>query len=232
MPLTLAPSLTDQVYDAVLDEIAEGRLAPGTHIVQEQLALRLGVSRQPVQQAMARLRADGLLEELGRRGLFVAPLDPARMLQHYGVRAALDGYAARIAARRLGADPALAAAARHEGQAILAAADAAVATGAIAEQIRLDSALHAAIYAWSGNPMIATTAEPHWRFLRRAMGNVLRQAEPPRTIWRQHAGILAAILAADAAQAERLALAHVEQAAERLAAALAGQHDRTEAVPA
>ncbi len=55
MVLQTAPSLTEQVYDAIVDEISDGRLAPGMHLVQEQLARRLGVSRQPVQQAMARL---------------------------------------------------------------------------------------------------------------------------------------------------------------------------------
>jgi DNA-binding GntR family transcriptional regulator len=221
MSLRLAPSLTDQVYDAVVDEISDGRLAAGTHIVQEQLAARLGVSRQPVQQAMARLRADGMVEELGKRGLFVARLDPGRMLQHYGVRAALDGYAARIAAGRAQAEPRFAAAFKRAAGEVLKAGAAAVADYAIAEQIRLDAALHALIYDHTGNPMIAAAAEPHWRFLRRAMGDVLRQAERPAEIWRQHRAIIAAIVAGDPPEAERLALAHVERAAERLARAIA-----------
>ncbi len=94
------PSLTDQVYNAIVDEICDGRVEPGTHFVQARLAERYGISRQPIQQAMARLKADGMVEELGRRGLFVAPLDPVRMRDHYGVRAALDGWPARTAAQR------------------------------------------------------------------------------------------------------------------------------------
>jgi DNA-binding GntR family transcriptional regulator len=221
MAFQTAPNLTDQVYDAIVDEISDGRLAPGMHLVQEQLARRLGVSRQPVQQAMARLKADGMVEELGKRGQFVAPLDAERMRQHYGVRAALDAYAARLAAGRAGADRAFAATLKRDGEALMQAGAAAIASGSVAEQIRLDSALHALIYARTGNPMIASTAEPHWRFLRRAMGNVLRQAAPAAEIWRQHGDILAAIVAGDAAEAERRALAHVEQAAERLTRALA-----------
>ena len=82
--LHTAPSLTDQIYHAIVDEICDGRLAPGAHLVQDALARRFGVSRQPVHQAMARLRADGMVEEAGRRGLFVAALDLARMRQHCG----------------------------------------------------------------------------------------------------------------------------------------------------
>jgi DNA-binding GntR family transcriptional regulator len=60
---------------AILDEICEGALAPGTHLVQEQLAERLGVSHQPIQQAMALVKSDDLFQRLGACGLYVAPLD-------------------------------------------------------------------------------------------------------------------------------------------------------------
>lgn len=213
-------SLADQVYDALVDEICSSRLSPGTHLVQEQVADRFGVSRQPVQQAMARLKADGMVEELGRRGLFVASLDPARMRHHYAIRAALDGYAARSAAERTAADPALAAEVEREGRAVIEAGTAAAAKGEVAAMVRQDDAFHAMIYAASGNPLVGPSAEPHWRFLRRAMGDVLRRAESPDEIWRQHGDLLAAIVAGNPAEAERRAVAHVETAADLLAAAL------------
>ena len=50
--LTLQPNLVEQVRDAILDEITAGHLAPGERIIQEQIAHALGVSRQPVQQAL------------------------------------------------------------------------------------------------------------------------------------------------------------------------------------
>lgn len=65
IPIRTAPGLAEQVYRAVLDEICDGALAPGASLVQEQLAERFGVSRQPIQQAMALLKADGLVEEAG-----------------------------------------------------------------------------------------------------------------------------------------------------------------------
>ena len=92
-----APALADQVYEAIFDEICSGRLTPGTHLKQEQLAGQFGVSRQPVQQAMALLKADGLIEEVGKRGLRVSHLDIDTMHHHYEVRALLDGLAARNA---------------------------------------------------------------------------------------------------------------------------------------
>ncbi len=218
--LETAPSLADQIYDVLVGEICDGMLKPGAHLVQERLAKRFNVSRQPIQQAMARLKADGMVEEAGKRGLFVAALDPERMLGHYGVRAALDGWSARPAALRIAADQPARTALEKQGRAILLAGRAAIARADIAEQVRRDDAFHFLIYAASGNPLVASTAEPHWRFLRRAMGDILRMAQGPTTVWRQHEEILAAILAGDASSAEKAALAHVEHAAKRLATTL------------
>ena len=212
-----APALAEQVYQAIFDEICSGRLEPGTHLKQEQLAERLGVSRQPVQQAMALLKADGLVEEVGKRGLRVSHLDIATMHHHYEIRALLDGLAARAAASRI-AD---AGAARDDferhARAILAAGRAAVDRGDVPDMVRQDEAFHRLFYEASGNPLLAQTAEPHWRFLRRVMGDVLRHAEPPHDIWDQHEAIVEAALAGDPATAERLMTGHASRAAQLLA---------------
>lgn len=214
------PSMTDQVYDAIVEEICNGAITPGEHLVQEQLAERLGVSRQPIQQAMTMLRADGLVEQIGKRGLQVAPLDVGLMQHHYDIRAALDGVAARGAANRAATDARFAQELDRLGRDILERGQRAVTNGALGEQVRLDKDFHTLIYAQSGNPLLARTAEPHWRFLRRAMAEVLRYAELPREIWRQHADILVAITAGDPDRAEDLMVAHDLDAARSLTAAL------------
>ena len=96
-----APALTAQVYEVLVDDICSGRLPAGTHLKQKQLAERLGVSRQPVQQAMVLLKADELVENIGKRGLCVSGLDLGKMRQHYEIRALLDGFAARNACLRV-----------------------------------------------------------------------------------------------------------------------------------
>ncbi|MFP1630773.1 GntR family transcriptional regulator [Zhengella sp. ZM62] len=218
--LPAQPSLTEQVYTVIVDEICSGALPEGAHLVQEQLAARLGVSRQPVQQAMALLKADGLVEEVGRRGLYVTPLDIDLMRQHYEIRAVLDGLATRMAAEQVRRSLDAARTMADRGQAILVKGQAAVASGDVAEQVRQDEAFHNLIYDHSGNALVARTAEPHWRFLRRAMGEVLRSAKLPADIWRQHGEILHAVLSGDAAKAEQLAVEHDLNASETLYAAL------------
>jgi DNA-binding GntR family transcriptional regulator len=103
---------------------------------------------------------------------------------------------------------------------IVAAGLAAVEAGSVKEMVLHDVEVHRLIYDGSGNPLIARAAEPHWRQLRRVMGEVLRRAEAPHVIWHQHQEILDAILAGDAATAQARAVSHVERAASRLAEAL------------
>jgi DNA-binding GntR family transcriptional regulator len=225
-----APGLAEQVYNAILGDICDGVLAPGADLVQEQLADRFGVSRQPIQQAMALLKADGLVEEAGKRGMRVAELDLNLMRHHYAIRAALDALAARLAAQHARTDDAAAREVNRRGRAILARGRKAVANKATLEQIRADEAFHKLIYDASGNPLLARTAEPHWRFLRRVMSDVLRHGEAPKVIWRQHAAILRAVTAGDADLAETRASEHIELAADALTEAFDG-HPNARTVP-
>ena len=218
MLLTPQPSLVEQAYEALLGEIADGTLAASTHLVQELLAERLGVSRQPIQQALLLLKTDGLVQDAGRRGLVVAPLDIPMMRHRYEVRAALDALAAPLAARRCAATPPVAAPTPRQGARLLAPRRAPRSGGLLKAMIAHDVAFHAFIYGASGNPMIGPTAEVHWRFLRRVMGEVLRRSGPPHSIWQQHRDILDAVAAGDAEAAEARTLNHVRSAAARLAA--------------
>src|SRR5579875_3304816 len=130
MHLAPHPSLVEQVYDAIVGEIADGTFPPNTRLVQEVLAERYGVSRQPIQQALLLLKSDAIVQYAGRRGLVVAPLDMQIVRDRYQVRASLDALAARLAARRCAASPEIAAQIRRQGEYILQAGFAAVSAGA------------------------------------------------------------------------------------------------------
>ncbi len=217
------PSLAQPVYHAIVDAICDGRLTAGAHLVQEQLAAQPGVSRQPIQQAMALLKADGMVEEIGMRGLRVTALDLDLMRHHYDIRAALGGMAARKSAIRARDIAGMADQIAARGREILRQGQAAVDRADVGDQIRCDAELHALLYEGSGNPLLARTADPHWRFLSRAMGDVLRSAQLPAEIWRQHAEIIDAVVRGDPDRAEALMTDHDLHAADALCAALADQ---------
>ena len=84
-----------------------------------------------------------------------------------------------------------------------------------------DMAFHQAIYAASGNALIAQSADQHWRHLRRAMGAVLQAAPQRASLWDEHAAIAQAIAAGDADRAAHLSDEHGTQASAMLTQRLA-----------
>lgn len=219
-PLTPVPSRTEQVYLAIRESICDCSLTPGTHLVQEDLALKLGVSRQPIQQAMLLLKNDGLVVEHGKRGLYVAPIDRETMAHHYQIRMTMDALAARLVAERVREENGFEAHLRTEGAAALEAGARACKSGDVAQAVRQDVNFHLMIYALSGNPLIASTADAHWVSLRRAMSGVLVHARRGAVVWKEHEAILAALLAGDTQASERLANDHVKDAQQALMEAL------------
>ena len=212
-PIRSAPDLTEQVYQRLLTAICEGDLAPGARITQEELAATLDVSRQPVLAALRMLKNDGFVVEAGRRGLMVLPLSSAAILDIYEVRSVLDGLAARLATQ----------AKAKLGLEVIAEGRKAAHGSRIGAMIDADMRFHNLIYAGSGNPLIAESANHHWRHIRRAMGAVLQEAGVRDSVWDEHEAILKAINRGDADRAEKLARGHGESAGRHLSGELQKQ---------
>ncbi len=210
-----SPDLVDQVYRSLLDAISEGALAPGARIMQEDIAEQLAVSRQPVLQALRLLKKDGFVLDAPGRGVLVAPLDVAWLVQIYQVRSALDALAARLAAHaRYPLDPRL-----------ITQGRAAARSNKVKAMMVADAQFHAAIYAASGNPLIAQSAQLHWHHIRRAMGAVLQVSTMRDSIWDEHEAIARAIRNGDEETAEALVRQHGEDASQNLARQLSSALD-------
>ena len=202
---------------ALLEEIASGQLGPGDRVIQEQVAQALGVSRQPVQQALALLRSQGVLQDAPGRGLIVVPLNPEHVGHMYDIRAVIEGLACRRAAENNAAKAA------RLGPALIEAGRKAVAGGSVARMIAADIRFHEFIYSLSGNPLVAPALATHLTYTQRVMGKVLMRDEKPRDIWNQHARILDAIAAGEGDGAEALTRAHITQASGFMVARLRRQ---------
>lgn len=202
--LPTPPSRTEQVYDAIVEDICTGRLTPGTPLRQELLAERFNVSRQPVQQALLLLRNQGLVREIGRRGVEVAPLDREFVGHLYDLRALLDGHAARLAATRRDDDW------LERAAEIVREGERAYTDRAFAPMITADVEFHRAVVDAAGNPLLVESAGVMWRNVQRVMGEVLLRGGGPAWVWEDHAAILDAIHRRDAGRAEDLARRHAE----------------------
>ena len=87
-------------YRRLRDDIIQWSLKPGTPLGEVETALRIGVSRTPIREALSRLTAEGLVLTGPGRTAVVAPLSRAHIIELFELREALETQSARLAARR------------------------------------------------------------------------------------------------------------------------------------
>jgi len=98
MPKISRNVLSDKVYTAIKEMVANHRFQPGARLNVEKISKELEVSRTPVWEAVRRLQQEGLLVNIPYRGVFMVEMTLERALELYQVREGLEGIAARLAA--------------------------------------------------------------------------------------------------------------------------------------
>lgn len=91
---------SERAYQTLREEIVEWELPPGSVLGEVEQSTRLGVSRTPIREALARLVADGLVSPQAGRGLVVTAISTDNIRELFEVREALEMQAARRAASR------------------------------------------------------------------------------------------------------------------------------------
>jgi GntR family colanic acid and biofilm gene transcriptional regulator len=91
-----------QVYRSIRRGLMTGLVAPGASFTGRSLAQQLGVSAQPVRDALKRLEADGIVEGKPQSGFFLCPVTRKTYLELTQIRTRLEGLAGRLAAERIG----------------------------------------------------------------------------------------------------------------------------------
>ena len=203
-PLQRPVPLRQSVYDALIDLIVGGELPPGQNMVETDLARQLGVSRQPIREALHRMEAEGWVDLRPSQGAFVHVPTDSEVDELLDVRALLEAETARLAAAN-GVSPARLARLReicHEGQAAAEAGDFA---GAVAA----NNIFHAEIAAVGGNAVLAELAD----IVGRRVQWYYRMVAPARGhgSWTEHAEMIEAIEAGEAERAQALAGKHTER---------------------
>ena len=202
-PLQRPVPLRQSVYDALIDLIVGGELPPGQHMVETDLARQLGVSRQPIREALHRMEAEGWVDLRPSQGAFVHVPTGQEVDELLDVRALLEAETAGLAARA--ASPAQVARLREicaEGQ---AAADG----GDLGRAVAANDAFHAEVAVTAGNSMLAELAGIVGRRVQWYYRMVAPQRGPGS--WAEHAELTDAIEAGDSGRARLLAREHTER---------------------
>lgn len=210
--LVTAPTLADQAYQSLREDISTGRLEPATRLTERALAERLGVSPTPVREALQRLEHERLIVRTGTRSIEVAAPSLERLRELSLIEAALRGVAAHLAAEN---------ATGRERAGIKAKLDELDALPdrfrddqEVRERaLRLTRELHQLIDAASHSDtlcdMIATTSAFDQSFRSRFARELYPSGESLLERHEQHRGIVTAILAGDSARAERAMRDHI-----------------------
>jgi DNA-binding GntR family transcriptional regulator len=194
---------SELLRDSIEEMIAVGKLAPGQHLDETELAAAFGVSRTPIRETLIQLASMGLVVIRPRRGAVVAELGPQELLERFEVMSELEAMISRLAARRMSPP---------EQQALFAAhlaCKGAVDANDPDDYYVKNEAFHEAIYAGSHNQFLAGQARGLYRRLRAYRRLQLRVRDRVRNSYAEHEGLVQAILAGDCELAARLAREHV-----------------------
>jgi DNA-binding GntR family transcriptional regulator len=197
-------SLVEETYDILVDAICTGELPPGERLNQDGIAARLNVSRQPVNSALAILRANGLVEDTGRRSVIVTRFDPHLFRAIYDFRKVIEPFAVRLAGRSLTSDH------RRQAELVLKAGKKAMERGTQSELLRTDLLFHEMIYSWSGNQVIEASMRTNWHHIRRSMAEVLRDSAVIAPAWEEHNAIVEELFSGNLEKAANIMENHIE----------------------
>ncbi|WP_201295042.1 MULTISPECIES: GntR family transcriptional regulator [unclassified Nocardiopsis] len=195
--------LREAVYEAILDLITTRALSPGQHLVETELAQQLGVSRQPVREAMQRLSNEGWVDLRPGYGAFVHTPTESEADQLLAVRALLETESARLAADN----------ASEEQIALLrdrvAAGRVAAERGDTESVVQANADFHRAVTEASGNRVLAELAAQVDRRVRWYYAPVARIRGSAS--WDEHQQLVDAIEARSPEEALRLMSEHTER---------------------
>lgn len=201
-PLPRRVPLRQSVFEILVEHIVTGGLKPGQHLVETDLARQLGVSRQPVREALHRLEAAGWIDLRPGQGAFVHVPTDDEVDQLLDARELLEGATARLAARRATPDG------LDRLRTVWTAGVAAVDSSDVERTVAANNSFHAAVAEVAGNAVLTELSE----IVARRVRWYYSQVAPTRghVSWSEHAALLEAIEAGDEDKAAAIARAHTE----------------------
>ena len=205
--------LRDEIRDQLIEQILNGRLAPGERIVEMRIAQQFGVSQAPVREALRDLDLLGFVASSPFRGAIVRQISVEELVQLYPIRAVLEGLAARHAALRMNA------ATLKKLEGLLTTMRTAAALGDHRRAVEADFAFHLTIVKASENRLL----QQIWDRMRLATTTFLTVSKSHhslREIVERHAAVVDALRTHDPDAAERALRLHIEEPGQWLRAAL------------
>lgn len=193
----------DKIADELEELVFTGVFNDGDRLDEIKLTAQFGVSRTPIREALLRLVASGLAEQIPRRGVFVRQPGPVELMEMFEVMAEIEGVCGRLAALRI-SDQALDTLERANHQCRKA-----VETSDIDRYYRENEVFHHLIYQQAGNGFLEQEALRLHRRLKPFRRHQLRLRGRMAQSLSEHEAIVAALKAGEAELAARTLRGHV-----------------------
>ena len=200
--------LAEHAYRQIKKLVLSGEMGADTVIREAELARQIGVSRTPVREALNRLHAEKLLELSPSGGYLVVQFTAEDLEEIYALRAALEGLAANLAARKMNR---IAAAVLQDQ---LDAMEAAVKSRDDAKLVELNSKFHSAIAGTSGNKLLQTMLVSIQDIFERYRMPAIADESRRFASYMEHREIVEALIERDSDLAEQRIKRHVQKALE------------------
>lgn len=198
-------SVRDLVYERLRLAIIEGQLEPGERLIESEVALRFGVSRTPVREALRMLEKDGIAHTMPRRGTVVAGFTVEAAIEIYTILSVLEGLVARLAATNI-TEQELAALHKLTAQK--------PPPGSFATYVKVFAEMNDILNRASHSQRLTQLMDTFSGQLNCVRLVSLNTPQRQSQAWDEHLGIIEAIAAGDAHLAETRARKHVEGARE------------------
>jgi DNA-binding GntR family transcriptional regulator len=203
VPSSATDLISDRAYAELRERIVTLRLPPGTVLREDELMSELAIGRTPLREAVKRLALENLVAVQPRSGTYVTSVDAADIVHIAEVRAELEAHAAELAALRLDDEM------RARFQALLDRIGSAERSGDPDALMTLDESIHRLVWEASRNPYLAATLDRYFVLSLRVWHVVLDRLPALGAAVLDHAQLVEAILAGDAARARALMHEHV-----------------------
>jgi len=209
-----AAPLRRDVVDALRKAIIEGRLAPGSRLIERELIDLTGVSRTVIREALRQLESEMIIETIPNKGPIVRQLTPAEAKDLYAIRSVLEGLAARMFVENAGAE---------EVEALKDALDRTVVAYRDSPPeaiLHVKNEFYDILFAGAGSPtlssMISTLYARIWRWRAVGLGHPKRSANRSKQSISELRKLYNALKSRDADLAEAIARAEATNAAQEI----------------
>jgi len=178
--------LSEKAYYLIKEKIVTLELLPFSVINEQALMEELELGRTPIREALLRLAAEGLVDIVPRRGMFVASIKITDLQKIFEVRMLLEGFCARLAAQRITEEQIaqMEAILQRLGQ---------VQNGDVETLMVIDERFHALLYQAADNEFLAETLERLYAPSLRLWHLALDRLNDVRGAIEQHRGVAEAL---------------------------------------